>query len=349
VTTAPKTLCFIADARSPHTLKWLEGCRPLGWRMAVISHWPGEIPGVEVIVHPLPLNGFWRYAFAVRRIIRKLEPDIVHAHQFGAHALYAWFSGCKRMVVSAWGSDILVKPKQSQLVNRLIRFLIPRIDKITTDSNQVTEELLRMGAKPEQIINFPFGIQRNIWRDLQSNRPQESPMVLCSPRLHEPIYNIRLILEAFARITADYPQVELWVLGDGSLTGELRQYAQEAHLERVVFWGRVSPAEALKKIAMSAVLISIPQSDATPVSMLEAMAAGSFPVVSDLPVYHDWIRDGENGLIVGLNLDELAEALKRSIEDAGLREQAGRVNRELIKDKAIWEEQFERMLEYYRG
>jgi glycosyltransferase involved in cell wall biosynthesis len=343
-----KTLVFIADAGSPHTIKWVEGCAPLGWRIVVISHWPGEITGAEVIVHPLPLTGFWRYAWRVRRIIKQLKPDIVHAHQFGAHALYAWFSGCKPLVISAWGSDILVRPRQSRFYRWLIKFLIPKASIITSVSNQVMKGLIDLGARPERILTFPMGITRREYEKLRVDVSRKI-FIICSPRLHEPIYNIKLILTAFARITADFPEVELWLLGNGGLTRGLQRYATENQLQRVVFWGRLSPAGALEKIARSSVMVSIPSSDGTPVSMLEAMAAGSLPVVSDLPVYHDWIVDGENGLIVSLNVDDLAAALRRSIEDKALRERAARQNRDLIKERAIWEEQFERMLECYRA
>jgi glycosyltransferase involved in cell wall biosynthesis len=316
--------------------------------MVMISHWPGEIPGVEVIVHPLPLMGFWRYAWPVRRIIRRLKPDMVHAHQFGAHALYAWFSGCKRVVVSAWGSDILVRPKQSRLYHCLIRFLIPKMSLITAVSNQVMQELIDLGAKPEQILNFPMGIPLHEYEKLRDDAAKKE-WVICSPRLHEPLYNLNVILEAFARITPDFPAVELWMLGDGSLTGDLERYVAENHLVKVTFWGRLNPGDALGKIARSMVMVSIPRSDGTPVSMLEGMAAGCMLVVSDLPTYHDWIEDGENGLIVVPNVDDLVAALRRSIEDKDLRERAARINRELIKERAIWEEQFTKMLEYYRS
>ena len=343
-----RTLCFIADARSPHTLKWVEGCRSLDWRIVVISHWPGQIPGVEVIVHPLPLLGFWRQAWPVRRIIRSLKPDIVHAHQFGAHALYAWFSGCKRVVVSAWGSDILLRPKQSWLYRFLVRFLIPKMSSITAVSNQVEKELMDLGAKPEQILKFPMGIPLQEYKKL-AEAPLDRKWIICSPRLHEPLYNIQIILEAFARIVPDFPALELWLLGDGSLTHDLQQYAAGHQTPRVTFWGRLSPAEARDKMARSMVMASIPSSDGTPVSMLEGMAAGCLMVVSDLPAYHDWIDDGENGLIVAATVEDLADALRRSIEDRELRERAARINRELIRERAIWEINFEKMLEYYRS
>ncbi|HBE80849.1 MAG TPA: glycosyl transferase family 1, partial [Firmicutes bacterium] len=50
-----------------------------------------------------------------------------------------------------------------------------------------------------------------------------------------------------------------------------------------------------KYLAASHLMVSIPKSDGTPVSLLEAMAAGCLPVLADLPVYHDWITDGVNG------------------------------------------------------
>ncbi len=349
MTANQKTLCFIADARSPHTIKWVEGCEPLNWRIIVISHRAGEIPGARVIVHPLSMAGFWRHIRSLRRIVKELKPDIIHAHQFGFLALYACFSGCRRVLISAWGSDILVHPKRSMFYRLLVRFLITRADRITADSDQVAEELIRLGAGPEQILKFPPGIKRSVWEKLRVNMPQTEPFIICSPRFHEPVYNLKLILAAFARIAADYPHVELWLLGDGSLTADLKRYVRECRLERIIFSGRLSPAGALNKIAMSSVFVSVPRSDATSASMLEGMAAGSFPVVSDLPVYRSWIKNGENGLIVAPDAGDLSMALRRSIEDKALRDRAASINRNLIKKRAIWEEQFEKMLEYYRN
>ena len=44
--------------------------------------------------------------------------------------------------------------------------------------------------------------------------------------------------------------------------------------------------------------ISIPTSDSTSVTLLEAMAAGSLPIVSDLPANREWIEDGKNGFLL---------------------------------------------------
>ncbi len=341
-------LCLIADAASPHTRKWVRGCLKPGWEVTVISHAGGSIPGARVIVHPLTLSGFPLHCWSVRRLIRGLNPDIVHAHQLGAHGLYAWFSGCKILINSAWGSDVLVNPRRSRFLRQLVRFLIRHSTAITSDSRQVTEELTRLGAGPGQIIPILFGLERPVFERLTSFVRPQAPVIICSPRLHEPLYNIPLLLEAFERISREFDDVWLWICGDGSLTPELTRYVAERGLERVRFWGRVSPEQSLELLAQSHLLVSIPSSDGTPVSMLEGMTAGSLPVISDLPVYHDWIEDGVNGLITGFRPEQVADALRKGIGDAELRRRAAERNRRLIAERAIWDDQFQAMIDFYQ-
>jgi glycosyltransferase involved in cell wall biosynthesis len=56
--------------------------------------------------------------------------------------------------------------------------------------------------------------------------------------------------------------------------------------------------------------VSIPESDATSISLLEAMACGCIPIVSDLPANREWIKSGVNGIVVkDLESDFISEAL----------------------------------------
>ena len=344
-----KTLCLLADARSPHLQKWVAGCRGLDARIVVISHHPAAVAGAEVIHQNLSLTAFWSSGFKVRRVIRDLRPAVVHAHQFGAHALYAWISGRRPLIITAWGSDVLVRPGQSWFLKWLLGFLVRRADLITSDSGVVTRELERYGAKPERILTFPFGIPQAVYDRLGQVAKVATRFVFCSPRLHEPLYNIDLILAAFEIINLEYPQTELWLLGDGSQTDKLKVFVKEHRIAQVKFWGRVSPAEAAERIAASRVMISIPNSDATPVSLLEAMAGGSLPLLADLPAYHDWVTDGQNGLLIKAQVDALVIAMRRSILESDLRQQAAVYNRRQIAGRAIWEREFQAMLAYYQA
>jgi len=56
--------------------------------------------------------------------------------------------------------------------------------------------------------------------------------------------------------------------------------------------------------------VSVPESDATSISLLEAMAFGCVPVVSDLPANREWIQNGVNGIIAdNLDIDFITPAL----------------------------------------
>lgn len=343
-----KTLCLITDATSPHTKKWLTGCAGLDWRIVIVSHRPAEIPGVTVYCHPLPLVGFLWHMWGARRLIRRLQPDLIHAHQFGAHGLYAWYAACAPVVITAWGSDILVRPKRSAFIRLLTRFQIRKAALITAVSQELSREIIKLGAKPEQILTFPFGVPRRVYDWLSKAEKKPTPFVICSPRLHEPIYNLQVILEAFLLLHNDFPAVQLWLLGDGSQTRQLQDFVKSRALDNQVrFWGRVSPEDFSVILAQCQIMVSIPSSDGAPVSLLEAMAAGCFPIVSDLAAYHEWITDRQNGFIVKSEAGQVAAAVRQGIGDAVLRQRAMAMNREIIRRRAITEDQFQVILNKY--
>jgi glycosyltransferase involved in cell wall biosynthesis len=86
---------------------------------------------------------------------------------------------------------------------------------------------------------------------------------------------------------------------------------------------------------MSKVMVSPSEHDGTPNTFLEAIACGCFPVVGDLESLREWIADGENGLLIDPDdVEALAQATSRALMDDGFREQAGKVNQDLIDERA---------------
>ncbi|MFN7726887.1 MAG: glycosyltransferase, partial [Rubrivivax sp.] len=67
--------------------------------------------------------------------------------------------------------------------------------------------------------------------------------------------------------------------------------------------------------------ISLPHSDSVAVSVLEAMAHGCIPILSDLPANRELVRDGDNGIVLQaaetLNAARLAPLLARAPQIAG--------------------------------
>src|SRR4029078_1981044 len=89
--------------------------------------------------------------------------------------------------------------------------------------------------------------------------------------------------------------------GGGPLDVEIRSLA--AQDPRVVAIGTLPYPENIETVARSALYVSMTASDGASLSLMEAMAVGAIPVVSDIEPNHEWVEDGVNGVLVHLDED----------------------------------------------
>lgn len=68
------------------------------------------------------------------------------------------------------------------------------------------------------------------------------------------------------------------------------------------------------------------------------MGVGIFPIVSDLPANHEWIKNNENGLVIKPTIEEVKNAIIWCSENKINMKAASDRNIDLIKRKATWEE-----------
>ena len=93
----------------------------------------------------------------------------------------------------------------------------------------------------------------------------------------------------------------------------------------------------------SKIYISIPDSDATSISLLEAMYSGCIPVVSDLPANREWIDDGINGIIFSEDIDSLIKRLGK-LEINNLI----KINENLVKKYGLAKENKKKFFSLYK-
>lgn len=149
-----------------------------------------------------------------------------------------------------------------------------------------------------------------------------------------------LVIEAVAKLVADYPGLEYDVVGDGQYKAELEQIAEDlGAADHVNFLGKISEDELAARYRNSYVFVMPSRVSLDPAEgegfglvYLEAGIFGVPSVAADAGGSAETVLDGVTGLLVEADsLNSLVDGLARILKDARLRDALG----EKAKDRAI--------------
>jgi glycosyltransferase involved in cell wall biosynthesis len=259
-------------------------------------------------------------------------------------------------VVTAWGSDVLLAPRRSPLAQAIVRYTVRRADLVTSNNEHMARRLVELGAPAERVALVVLGAESFFLETPGASvnlRPASEtlPTVISLRSLDSHLYNVDVILRAMATVRQRIPDAQLLVAGEGRLRPGLERLAGRLGLGGgVTFLGYLGREALRDALASAHVCVSMPRSDATAVSTLEAMAVGCFPIVSDLPSQAELVRQGESGFRVPVgDAPALAERIVEALGRPELRRRALELNRELVRDQGLLEENMARMEELYRG
>ncbi len=333
---------LLGDARQVHVHRWSRFLTDSGYEVLTVSLEPvdGAVGARRRIIIPSLIPDFARYplaVFDVRNTLKRFEPHIVNAHFVPNYGVIAALSGFTPWVLSAWGSDVMLLPEKSRFHMWRTRFVIGRADCITSDAEVMSRRLVELGARPDRVVTFPYGVDRNVFFPGKTQASRNGPRIICNRKM-EPVYNITVLVEAFPGVSKSLPETRLTLAGDGSNKRSLEEKARESGSANAIrFVGEISHGEVPDLLRDHDLYVSVALSDTTSVSLLEAMACGLFPIVSDIPANREWIEHAANGFLVP---PRDPAALARAIVDAwlnrDLRESARQKNAALIEARADW-------------
>lgn len=358
-------ICYLANAAHIHTERWINYFAGHGWKVDVITWHPptnNSLIHQDVDVHRIlfPPHYIARYGalLEIARLIKKIRPDIVHAHyisHFGILAgLYGWLSGFKPIVLTAWGSDVLIDPKGFK--KWLVKYALKKADCVTCDAEHMIEELIGFGTDPKKIEHIYFGTDIQKFNPRQkSEKLGEKLGVLNSPtiisiRTLKPIYDVGSLITAIPLVLKEVPETKFVIAGRGSQEAELKQLAKSLGVsDSIRFVGFIPNAELPKYLASSNIYVSTSLSDAgIAASTAEAMACGLPVVITDFGDNRNWVEDNVNGFIVPLKDPKaLAEKIIYLLKNEGLRMKFGMRNRKIIEDRNNYYKEMEKMENLY--
>ena len=275
------------------------------------------------------------------RLIRRVRPHILHTHTakagaVGRAAAFAAGSARPRVVLHTFHGHVLrgyFGPVKTEAFRRLERALARESDALVAVSPQVRDDLVSLGVAPEDkfvVIRLGLDLERRLAvpddaRELlraELGVPHESLLVAWLGRMTE-IKRAQDLLQAFATLRRRGVEADLALVGDGPLRVGLEALARELGIaDRCHFTGFRADVGAI--YAASDVVALTSANEGTPVTVIEAQAAGRPVVSTDVGGVRDIVRDGESGFVVPAgDIARVAEHLEELAGSAELRLRLG--------------------------
>ena len=245
------------------------------------------------------------------RALRSAPFDVLDVMQVTPDGVYAAWLWRGPLMLDFWGSDILRLETRTWWIRRLMPRVVRKADRIHAVSEHMARVLVAMGADPSRIETFQYGV--DLTQFGFGGAPRTSQQILGSRGLRE-FYRVETIIRAMPQVLLSRPQAHLLLTkADGPLDS-LQSLAGDLGVERsVTFLGLVSREEVSARLRRAAVWVSIPPSDGMPLSLLEAMASGALPVVSDLDTMREWLDESRAVFVDSASPEHVAEAILRGL------------------------------------
>jgi glycosyltransferase involved in cell wall biosynthesis len=361
-------LAFLADPNSVHTRRWLSYFAERGHDVHLLDGYQAAIaPGLHerIQVHSYSAHGRLRIPFlsslqgriSLRRALKRLRPDVLHAHYLSRYGWQARLSGFHPYVISPWGSDLFVTPRTSRRARWWARATLRGADLVTVVSEPMRAAVIEAGARPDLVEPIQFGVDTQrfspgaVEGGLAERLALGEARVIFSSRAMRPIYNQETVIDAFAELPADTILVLTARNADPGYLAAVRSRIQRLGLQdRARILDEVTEADLPNLLRLAAVVVSVPASDGFPVSVLEAMASGTPVVATDLPPIRPVLGPIAPDLLVPVgDRDALATAMRIALEMEPAR-RAGLAS--ALRDYAVrvadYEANMQRMETHYR-
>lgn len=254
----------------------------------------------------------------IARYISSHEIDLVHAHDFKAnfYALAARRNLPVKTVTTLhlWNRSSLL----TGVYEILDRLQIRLFDKVIAVSPAVAAQARRWKIPERKLQVILNGVDISRFAS-SSSAPVRKVFTIGSVGRLVSQKGYDLLLEACARIFADYADTRLVLVGDGPLREDLERRAQDLGIsERVTFAGQTQEVE--KALADMDLFVSSSLDEGLPVAVLEAMAA-RLPVVATMVGAADEVIENEkSGLLIKPDdVEALTYSIRRLREDKALR------------------------------
>ena len=357
-------ILLLADTFSEHTEKWALGLADHGIEVGLFSfnkasyEWH-QHKNITVFFEPeqkinaektLTKLAYLKYVTVLKKIIRHFKPDILHAHYATSYGLVGALSNFHPFVISAWGTDVMKFPDKNFVAKSILAFNFKRADLLCATSYTIKEYIGRICDKHVSVI--PFGIDVNKFKPKKIDSLfAAGDFVLGSIKPLETLYNINILIRAFAQLQVKHPELKLMIVGQGTAEKQLKELCTNLGIsEKTTFTGRIPFQQVSNYYNMINVLVNISEYESFGVSVVEAMACEKPVIVTNVGGLKEIVNDESLGLKVEVgSVEQTVKAIEKLISDKKLYDHIAVNARRHVIQHYNWENNLRQMIEAYEN
>ncbi len=348
-------LCFVADADHPNTRNWVNHfANVFSHKVSVISFNSSREPVEGVDTYYLPewqKKIKFRYIASIptiRKFVKQISPDILIGYRVVSYAVSAAACNFHPLVIAAQAAYVVHPGIHPDYYRIFAKYAIKRADLIHSWAEHTTRDLLSLGAPESKVVTFPRGVDVSFYKFKGEEKDKREFRAITTRHLNR-AYNFDQIIKAVAKVSRRIEGFKLLIAGDGEDRERLENMVSQLNIEKNVdFLGNVTRDNLAGLLRNSHIYLSAVISDGVSSSLLEAMASGAFPVVTDNEANRLWVEDAVNGYLFRYKDDEhLSEKIIDAFRNDEFRVKTVKANRKIVEEKADWDKNMKRMESLY--
>jgi len=293
--------------------------------------------------------------FALKRLVKKINPDIIHAHWIIPQGFVAYLNhkvNKTPYIVTTWGADMFIFKKKGVFVNLLksiYRKILNNSKKSTTVNKVFLSEMQSVMNYKKNAIYIPNGADTKLFNpnkkdnSIKKKHKINGPLLLFVGRLAEK-KGVRYLIEAIPEIIKRYPKVKLMIVGSGSLENQLKIQAKELKLNKnIIFIGAIQNSQLPKYYATADLFIAPSittregDREGFPAVFVESMASGTPILTTRIDGIKEIIEAGKNGFVVeSRSSNELGKNLLEILSKKDRLEKMKKYSRKLAVENYDW-------------
>jgi glycosyltransferase involved in cell wall biosynthesis len=244
----------------------------------------------------------------------------------------------EEIIRSAWTRGIY-KNLWIDYFYMLSRCIYNRADKVFSLFNRARDTQLEIGCPADKVEVIPNGVKYDLFQNLPPRDPNDKSINIAAILRVTPIKDVKTMISAFHHAKEKIPQLNLYIIGS---TEEDPDYYNECvaligmlGAQGITFTGHVNIRDYLSRMDIC-MLTSI--SEAQPLSLLEAMAAGIPCISTNVGDCYDMMNagdeDGAAGIVTTvMNVGQIAHSIIRLASNEDLRRKMGENGRRMVDAK----------------